>query len=156
MVVGELDACSCALHVRQRVHIQPLRCLQAGEFKSARLAVSSVLRREGARGMFAGYGAFLIRDLPFDAIEFWAYDTLKRSYTTAVGRDLNGFEAGGCGAIAGAVTGAQFPLLLTVFRCGCGAILDAASSAILPTHFGSCRAVRALAGLMLALACKAW
>lgn len=82
-------------------------CTQANEFKSARTAVSTILRREGARGMFAGYGAFLIRDLPFDAIEFWAYDTLKITYTTFLGRDLNGAEAGACGAIAGAVTGAN-------------------------------------------------
>ena len=78
--------------------------MQSGEFKSARTAVATVLRREGRRGMFAGYFAFLLRDLPFDAVEFWAFDTLKLNYKRAVGRPLNALEAGACGAAAGAVT----------------------------------------------------
>ena len=32
------------------------------------------------RGLFAGYGSFLLRDLPFDAIEFVAYEQLKSMY----------------------------------------------------------------------------
>jgi solute carrier family 25 S-adenosylmethionine transporter 26 len=78
--------------------------MQSGEFKSARTAVLSIVRREGSRGLFAGYGAFLLRDLPFDAVEFWAFDTLKLNYRKAVNRDLNPLEASGCGAAAGAVT----------------------------------------------------
>ena len=86
--------------------IHPI-AVQNGEFTSARNAVTSIIRREGRRGMFAGYGAFLLRDLPFDAIEFWAYDTLKLTYSKAMGRDLNGVEASACGAGAGAITGAR-------------------------------------------------
>ena len=41
---------------------------------------------EGPRGLFAGYNSFLLRDLPFDAIEFMAYEQLKVAYT----RFLNG------------------------------------------------------------------
>lgn len=36
---------------------------------------------EGPRGLFAGYQSFLLRDLPFDAIEFLAYEQLKVAYT---------------------------------------------------------------------------
>ena len=32
------------------------------------------------KGLFAGYGSFLLRDLPFDAIEFVAYEQLKSMY----------------------------------------------------------------------------
>ena len=39
-----------------------------------------ILAREGGRGLFAGYGSFLLRDLPFDAIEFVAYEQLKKAY----------------------------------------------------------------------------
>ena len=39
-----------------------------------------ILAREGGRGLFAGYGSFLLRDLPFDAIEFVAYEQLKQAY----------------------------------------------------------------------------
>ena len=37
----------------------------------------AIVAREGLRGLYAGYGAFLLRDLPFDAIEFVAYEQLK-------------------------------------------------------------------------------
>ena len=53
---------------------------RAGEFGSAAIAVRNILRREGVRGLFAGYGSFLLRDLPFDAIEFVAYEQLKSMY----------------------------------------------------------------------------
>ncbi len=39
-----------------------------------------IIQREGTRGLFAGYGSFLLRDLPFDAIEFVAYEQLKLAY----------------------------------------------------------------------------
>ncbi len=52
----------------------------AGEFTGAIRAVQGIVRREGARGLFAGYGSFLLRDLPFDAIEFMAYEQLKKAY----------------------------------------------------------------------------
>ena len=68
--------------------------------------VRTLLRRDGLiRGMYAGYGAFLLRDLPFDAIEFWAFDTLNIRLKAYVNRELNALEQGVCGAVAGAVTG---------------------------------------------------
>ena len=73
-------------------------------------AVREIIRRDGLRrGMFAGYGAFLLRDLPFDAIEFWAFDTLNMRLQTSLKRQLNPVEHGVCGAIAGAITGASPP-----------------------------------------------
>jgi solute carrier family 25 S-adenosylmethionine transporter 26 len=36
--------------------------------------VRTILAKEGVRGLYAGYGAFMLRDLPFDAIEFVAYE----------------------------------------------------------------------------------
>lgn len=61
------------------------RCLMyeacnAGEFGGAATAVRNILKREGFRGLFAGYGSFLLRDLPFDAIEFVAYEQMKSMY----------------------------------------------------------------------------
>ena len=71
------------------------------------MQVRTLLRRDGlVRGLYAGYGAFLLRDLPFDAIEFWAFDTLNIRLKSFLNRDLNAVEQGVCGAIAGAVTGA--------------------------------------------------
>jgi solute carrier family 25 (mitochondrial S-adenosylmethionine transporter), member 26 len=82
--------------------------MQTGEFKNALTALRTVAAREGARGLFAGYGSFLLRDLPFDAIEFVAYEQLKRSYKTSVlndSRELNPGEHSVFGAAAGAITG---------------------------------------------------
>ncbi len=52
------------------------------------------------RGLYAGYGSFLLRDLPFDAIEFVSYEQLKRAYTVALGnkREVNAAETAAMGA----------------------------------------------------------
>ena len=82
--------------------------MQTGEFKYAVTALKTIARREGARGLFAGYGSFLLRDLPFDAIEFVAYEQMKRSYQAIAlqnSRELNPGEHSVFGAAAGAFTG---------------------------------------------------
>lgn len=56
----------------------------AGEFRGALRAVRGIAAQEGVRGLFAGYGSFLLRDLPFDAIEFVAYEQLKKTYKARV------------------------------------------------------------------------
>ena len=49
--------------------------------KDARLPappqIGSIVQNQGVRGMYAGYGSFLLRDLPFDAIEFLSYEQFK-------------------------------------------------------------------------------
>lgn len=81
--------------------------MQTGQFRSASSAAKEIIRKEGIRkGMYAGYGAFLLRDLPFDAVEFLAYEQMKLSYQKMVGgRDLRGEEVAAIGALAGAITG---------------------------------------------------
>lgn len=68
--------------------------------------IRTILGREGLRGMYAGYGAFMLRDLPFDAIEFVAYEQIKKAYGASVGRELNPGETSLIGAFAGGFTGA--------------------------------------------------
>lgn len=62
-------------------------------------AIRSITRVEGMKGLFAGYGAFLLRDLPFDAIEFVAYEQLKKSYKASLNpiRDPNSLETSAIG-----------------------------------------------------------
>jgi solute carrier family 25 S-adenosylmethionine transporter 26 len=80
--------------------------LQSGEFQRGAVdAVRNIIKHEGVRGLFAGYSSFMIRDLPFDAIEFVAYEQLKKAYKIQVSRELNPAETSAIGAIAGAVTG---------------------------------------------------
>jgi len=62
-------------------------------------AVQSIIQREGLRGLYAGYGSFLLRDLPFDAIEFVAYEQLRKAYGASLAgkRSINGLETGAIG-----------------------------------------------------------
>jgi solute carrier family 25 S-adenosylmethionine transporter 26 len=67
----------------------------------------SIVASSGVAGLFVGYGSFLLRDLPFDAIEFAGYESLKNAWRDVTGQDdVNGVEAAALGAIAGAFTGA--------------------------------------------------
>ena len=59
--------------------------------------------------MYAGYGAFLLRDLPFDAIEFVVYEQLKTGYSKYAKRDLYSAETSVIGAFAGGFTGKKPP-----------------------------------------------
>lgn len=81
--------------------------MQSGEFVSAVKAVQGIVGREGFKGLFAGYGSFLLRDLPFDAIEFVSYEQMKRAYGVTLGgkREINPAETAAMGAAAGAITG---------------------------------------------------
>ena len=77
----------------------------AGEFtRGAGNAVQTILKSEGVRGLFAGYGSFMLRDLPFDAIEFVAYEQLKKSWVKYKGSDIRPHES--------AVIGKNLPVLL--------------------------------------------
>lgn len=50
--------------------------------------------------MYAGYASFLLRDLPFDAIEFVAYEQLRKAYRLSLKgkRDINPWETSAIGA----------------------------------------------------------
>ncbi|GFP83269.1 S-adenosylmethionine carrier 1 chloroplastic/mitochondrial [Phtheirospermum japonicum] len=80
--------------------------MQTGQFASAPDAVRLIVSKEGFKGLYAGYGSFLLRDLPFDAIQFCIYEQLRIGYKLAAKRDLNAPENAVIGAFAGALTGA--------------------------------------------------
>lgn len=80
--------------------------MQTGQFTSAPQAVRLIASKEGFGGFYAGYGSFLLRDLPFDAIQFCIYEQLRIGYKAAARRDLNDPENAIIGAFAGALTGA--------------------------------------------------
>lgn len=71
------------------------------------LQIRSIVAKEGVRGLYAGYGAFLLRDLPFDAIEFVAYEQLRKAAAKLLERDPNPVEVSVVGAIAGGFTGTR-------------------------------------------------
>ncbi|XP_074264281.1 S-adenosylmethionine carrier 1, chloroplastic/mitochondrial-like [Silene latifolia] len=80
--------------------------MQTGQFASAPDAVRLIVAKEGFKGLYAGYRSFLLRDLPFDAIQFCLYEQLRFGYKLAAKRDLNDPENAVIGAFAGALTGA--------------------------------------------------
>lgn len=80
--------------------------MQTRQFSSAPDAVRLIVSKEGFKGLYAGYGSFLLRDLPFDAIQFCIYEQLRIGYKLAARRDLNDPENAAIGAFAGALTGA--------------------------------------------------
>ncbi|KAK6938238.1 Mitochondrial substrate/solute carrier [Dillenia turbinata] len=83
--------------------------MQTGQFTAASEAFRVIVAKEGVRGLFAvsdGYGSFLLRDLPFDAIQFCIYEQLRMGYKLAARRDLKDAENAIIGAFAGAITGA--------------------------------------------------
>ncbi|XP_052190516.1 S-adenosylmethionine carrier 1, chloroplastic/mitochondrial [Diospyros lotus] len=80
--------------------------MQTRQFASAPDAIRLIVSKEGFKGLYAGYGSFLLRDLPFDAIQFCIYEQLRIGYKLAAKRDLNDPENAIIGAFAGALTGA--------------------------------------------------
>ncbi|XP_030463344.2 S-adenosylmethionine carrier 1, chloroplastic/mitochondrial isoform X2 [Syzygium oleosum] len=80
--------------------------MQTRQFNSAPDAVRLIVSKEGFKGLYAGYGSFLLRDLPFDAIQFCIYEQLRLGYKAAARRELNDPENAIIGAFAGALTGA--------------------------------------------------
>eukprot|EP00976_Prorocentrum_cordatum_P060853 1176072-Prorocentrum_minimum.AAC.1 len=47
--------------------------MQTGEFSSLGSAIRGVVAQQGVRrGLYAGWGSLMLRDLPFDVIEFVA------------------------------------------------------------------------------------
>ncbi|KAK4381381.1 S-adenosylmethionine carrier 1, chloroplastic/mitochondrial [Sesamum angolense] len=77
--------------------------IQTGQFVSAPDAVRLIVAKEGFRGLYAGYGSFLLRDLPFDAIQFCIYEQLRIGYKLAARRDLSDPENAIIGAFAGEI-----------------------------------------------------
>ncbi|KAG8100111.1 hypothetical protein GUJ93_ZPchr0013g36839 [Zizania palustris] len=96
--------------------------MQMSQFKTAPDAVRLIIRNEGIKESgwlhfchlirtvtvlsWCGYGSFLLRDLPFDAIQFCIYEQIRIGYKLAAKRDLKDGENALIGAFAGAITGA--------------------------------------------------
>ena len=98
-VAGSLFTAPCDA-MKQRMQVDPRASIR-GELSSA-FKSSSPLRR-----LFVGYPQFLIRDLPFDAIQMTSFEALKRwhSKTVEPGRPRTPAELAWLGGAAGAITG---------------------------------------------------
>lgn len=81
--------------VKQRV--------QAGVDASGRAALASVMKTQGPRGLYRGWGALAMRDLPFDIIEFPLYEWFKSEWTKVKGEKLAPWQGSLCGSVAGGI-----------------------------------------------------
>lgn len=52
--------------------------MQAGHHPNTVAAVKRIIKVDGLRGLFAGYWSTVMREIPFDAVEFALYEYLKR------------------------------------------------------------------------------
>ncbi|MCD9643082.1 putative S-adenosylmethionine carrier 2, chloroplastic [Datura stramonium] len=77
--------------------------MQTGQFASAPDAVRLIVAKEGFRGLYAGYGSFLLRDLPFDAIQF-CHRTRYGWAAVYQQKDLKDTENAMIGAFTSAIT----------------------------------------------------
>lgn len=121
VAAGLAETVACVIYVPTEVVKQRL---QVAKRASIHTVVSRVMRTEGIRGMYRGFGATLQREVPFVCMQFPLYEWLKSiaaknraplSHTvradSSIDRDFTAdnkpspFVAGVCGAIAGAATG---------------------------------------------------
>lgn len=81
--------------------------LQSGMYKTSVEAIRATFAKEGMRGFFAGYGSLVLRELPFDAIQFPLYEFLKTSWAKRSGtKELETWQNSVCGSIAGGISAA--------------------------------------------------
>ncbi|KAI8928276.1 mitochondrial carrier domain-containing protein [Entophlyctis helioformis] len=93
-------------------HYNNPHSLSAHNYRGTWDALTSILKKRGVRGVYYGWGATLLRDVPFVSIQFAIYETMKTHFiTTQCGGDptqlttLHDITSGGvAGVVAGAVT----------------------------------------------------
>lgn len=74
---------------------------------SSLAAFQLVLRTQGPRGLYQGFGITVMREIPFTSLQFPLYELLKHELSLRVGRKpLYAHEAAVCGSIAGGVAAA--------------------------------------------------
>jgi solute carrier family 25 S-adenosylmethionine transporter 26 len=58
----------------------------------------------GVRGLFVGWHANLMKDLPFVAVKLSIYESCVRAFETLAARQAGAGERTGCGVVSGALT----------------------------------------------------
>ncbi|KAM6494503.1 Mitochondrial carrier domain containing protein [Amanita muscaria] len=101
--IGEVAACL----IRVPTEIVKTR-MQTSTYGSAAnssfSAFQIVLRTQGVRGLYQGFGITVMREIPFTSLQFPLYEFLKHQLSIRNGRKpLYAHEAAVCGSIAGGV-----------------------------------------------------
>ena len=89
--IGEVFA--CIIRVPTEVIKQRL---QVGMHKNVRNVVQDILKSDGKIGFYNGFGATIMREIPFSFIQFPLYELLKSSIVVYSKRDVAAYEAAAC------------------------------------------------------------
>lgn len=85
--------------------------LQARRYRSSMEAVRAIVRAEGVRGLYRGWRSLLVREIPFDVLEFPMYEAFKSGWARLKGAELHPWESALCGSLAGGIAaGVTTPL----------------------------------------------
>lgn len=104
---GLADVAVCAVRNPFEVVKQQM---QLGLHADTRSALRTILAVDGVRGLYAGYGSTVLREIPFDAIEFGLYEAMKGKLRRRKGEEA-AEKARRNGAAAAALS-TDAPLLL--------------------------------------------
>eukprot|EP00741_Cyanophora_paradoxa_P004004 tig00000754_g3890.t1 len=79
--------------------------LQVGQYGSVGEALGRTLGRRGSwRELYAGFASTLLRNVPYNAIQFGTFAGLQRGWSAARGRPTTGAEDAAIGSAAGLLT----------------------------------------------------
>ncbi|KAI9342884.1 mitochondrial carrier domain-containing protein [Obelidium mucronatum] len=98
---GEVTACI----IRVPTEVVKQR-MQAGQYKSVPIAVSSILKTDGVFGLYRGFAMTIFREIPFCCIQFPLFEFMKKSWADAKGHPTQPWESAICGSIAGGIAAA--------------------------------------------------
>ncbi|EIN13006.1 mitochondrial carrier [Punctularia strigosozonata HHB-11173 SS5] len=103
---GEVAACLIRVPtevIKTRAQTSTYGTLAQGSYAAARM----VLKTDGLKGLYRGFGTTVMREIPFTSIQFPLYEFFKARLSVYVGRKpLLAHEAAACGSIAGGIAAA--------------------------------------------------
>ncbi|CCL99723.1 uncharacterized protein FIBRA_01745 [Fibroporia radiculosa] len=104
--VGEVAA--CLIRVPTEVIKTRMQTSTYGNMASSSFAgAKRLLKDEGIRGFYRGFGTTVMREIPFTSLQFPLYEFLKKKLSQALGgRPLHAYEAALCGSFSGGVAAA--------------------------------------------------
>lgn len=103
--VGEVVSCLVRVPVeiakkRQQVRSKQYECVGAGDI------LFQAYRTEGIfNGLYRGFGATVLREIPFAFVQFPLWEHLKLHWTSCTGWPLTFVSVAICGAISGGIAG---------------------------------------------------
>ncbi|KAF8551273.1 mitochondrial carrier [Imleria badia] len=103
--IGEIAA--CLVRVPTEVIKTRTQTSSYGSTATSLSAARMVLKHDGVKGLYRGYGITIMREIPFTSLQFPLYEFLKYRFSLAMGaRPLHASEAAVCGSIAGGAAAA--------------------------------------------------